>query len=695
MFITFPYTAIIESECNRAMQQQSDDSSSTSKSPVEQVENSSTGTVLLKDEYQPGRAFYILSQLRRRHQFCDVQVFKDAACFSAHRVILAASSPYFMSLLQSSDSKETPGHITLTDPGLTVGALEMLIDFMYTSMLRIKENTVETLCYASRLLQLSRIEKACCKFIINNLNAQNCFRYLNYAEENNYPQIKIKCLEHAPCYYTEASNTDDFLNISFENLSSVVQSANLTAKSHEVVLESVLRWVNHDSSTRQNDLYPLLQSIKEHKFPLQSDEKVQEILNSPRISTEQVVRSLKACFEKLQLNHDKWQEQQECRETPSGESDNDQHSISSETNTKTRRKVHFESDEDDSPSKLPESERRDQEREDKPITKTTQQGNIERGEKSKVKKSCLKNSVIVAAGGVTANSNTNSVEKYDVKKKNWAAATALPQKKSHAALVNSGENLYSIGGYNGAKRLSSVDVYNAQSDKWSSATPMPTARSGFGATVDKNGHVYCIGGYSSSQQDLNDVDMYDPEHDQWTPAPPLNQRRSYLQAATLGDNIYALGGTEGNTRLQTVEKLSPYTSAWNRVADMNIARSRPGVASLDGHLFVMGGYNGAEHLSSVECYSPNSDCWRMMENMSVPRNSPATAVHDGCLYVAGGHSGKTLLQSVERYDPHTKKWSTVAPMNTARCDFGMTALGMGDSPPSEIRKQPEPVGTWI
>ena len=687
------------------MQHSADDPSNSSP-PTEQVESTSTGTVLLKDNHQPGRAFYILSQLRRRHQFCDVQVLKDAACFSAHSAVLAASSPYLMSLLllpqsssssSSSSSSEDSEHgrrITLTDPRLTVCALEMLIDFMYTSMLRIKENTVEALCYASRLLQLTRIEKACCKFIVNNLNAQNCFRYLDYAEESGYPQMKSKCIGYAAQNFAKVSCTSGFLGVSLESLTAVVESPHLVAESQEVVLESVLQWVNEDTPARQSDLYSLLQSIKEHEFPQASDERVREILNSPRgTSTEQVVRSLKACFEKLQRKHEdgKREVHEECRETPSGESDSDQQSTPPDAScSKTRRKVHFETDEEDTPSKLPESERREgQEQEAESST--------EKGEKSKAKKSCLKKTEIFAAGGVTASSNTtSSVERYDVKKKNWAAATALPQKKSHAALITSREKLYSIGGYSGAKRLSSVDVYDTQTDKWSSSAPMPTARSGFGATTDRHGRIYCIGGYSDSQQDLSDVDVYDPRHNQWTAAPRLHQPRSYVQAATLGDNIYAVGGTEGNSRLKTVERLSPYSAAWNRVADMNVARSRPGVASLDGRLFAMGGYNGSEHLSSVECYSPNLDSWRMVESMSVPRNSPATAVHEGCLYVAGGHSGKTLLQSVERYDPLCNEWSTMAPMSTARCDFDMAVLGNGgESASSDTKSEPQPVGTWI
>ena len=700
--------------------------------PVQEVEANTSGTVLLKDEYQPGRAFYVLSQLRRRHQFCDVKVIKDAACFSAHRAILAASSPYLLSLLQSTEKKEGDHQIVLTDPRLTVGALEMLIDFMYTSMLRIKESTVEVLCYAARLLQLSRIEKACVKFIISNIGTHNWFKYLDYAKEHSYLQIKTKCLEHAASNFSRASRVDGFLDVSFENLSNIVLSPLLMAPSQEIVLEAVLRWVNRDPDSRQNDLYPLMQSVKKHSFPQKSHENVREMLDSPRTTAEQVVRSLRACFEKIH-HHRHHKGGGEKRETPSGASDGEerqQQPVSSPVYSqlsKTQRKVHFETDEeaegsdDDTTRELPdivdqETQTESSENSPKTDVRKEQGGERAQGEEGEMRKSQQKKeadrphskagrptklkspkpSFIYAAGGITATSNTSSVEKYNVAEKNWTSATPLPQKKSHAVLVSSGDKLYSIGGYNGSRRLASVDIFDTKTQRWVSGAPMPIARSGFGATVDRNGHIYCIGGYSNSQQDLSDVDVYDPKHDQWMLAPRLTQCRSYVQAAALGENIYAVGGMEGSNRLQTVEKLSPYTSTWTRVADMNVARSRPGVAALDGRLYVVGGYNGREHLSSVECYSPNSDTWRVVESLSVPRNSPAAAAHNGCLYVAGGHSGKELLCSVECYNPETNKWSMVAPLTTARCDFGMAVLdgGRGGSA-REKRTEPQPVGTWI
>ena len=48
---------------------------------------------------------------------------------------------------------------------------------------------------------------------------------------------------------------------------------------------------------------------------------------------------------------------------------------------------------------------------------------------------------------------------------------------------------------------------------------------------------------------------------------------------------------------------------------------------------------------------------------------------DGELYAVGGQDdGYSLLSSVERYDLATNAWEAVAPMVTARLNFGVASL---------------------
>ena len=160
--------------------------------------------------------------------------------------------------------------------------------------------------------------------------------------------------------------------------------------------------------------------------------------------------------------------------------------------------------------------------------------------------------------------------------------------------------------------------------------------------------------------------------------------RSYVQAAAIGNDIFAVGGTNSTNRLRSVEKLSD-GDKWVSVADLNVPRSRSGVSALNGCLYAVGGYDGSNHLSSIECYNPKIDKWMLIESMNIPRNSPAVSTVDGSLYIAGGHNGKKIVRSVEVYNPKTGKWTTAVSMQNARCDFGMATL---------VVTGQQPIGTW-
>ena len=266
----------------------------------------------------------------------------------------------------------------------------------------------------------------------------------------------------------------------------------------------------------------------------------------------------------------------------------------------------------------------------------------------------------------------------------------MPRKKSHCALVSTGEALYSIGGFDGNKRLTAIDIFNPEGETWSEGPSMRAARSDFGAVFDGNSSVYLIGGYTAESQDVSLVEILDTQTWSWRKGPKLQQKRSYTQAAIVDDAIYTVGGAVGSKRLASVEKLNiggkGETSSWTFVASLNVARSRPGVASLKGKLYAVGGYNGQHHLTSVECYDPATDHWQLLEPMSYPRNSPAVAVQGDKLYAAGGYDGKKVLNTVERYNPKEKTWEEVTSMDTAKCDFSLSGI---------VVTGLESFGTWM
>ena len=89
--------------------------------------------------------------------------------------------------------------------------------------------------------------------------------------------------------------------------------------------------------------------------------------------------------------------------------------------------------------------------------------------------------------------------------------------------------------------------------------------------------IYCI-----------QVEQYDPSSDTWTPTTSMIEHRSSVGVGVLDSFLYALGGYNGQTTVNTVERYNPRTQEWNMITEMNTVRSMLGVASLNGQLYAVG-----------------------------------------------------------------------------------------------------------
>jgi kelch-like protein 18 len=147
--------------------------------------------------------------------------------------------------------------------------------------------------------------------------------------------------------------------------------------------------------------------------------------------------------------------------------------------------------------------------------------------------------------------------------------------------------------------------------------------------------------------------------------------------------ISALGGHDGLSIFDSVERYDPASDTWTKVKSMLSRRCRLGVATLNGKLYACGGYDGSSFLKSVECYDPNSDSWKIIAPMNVKRSRVALTANMGKLYgknpyifksrrlgvlkpcifpAIGGYDGESNLSTVEVYDPLTDTWSFVSSM---------------------------------
>lgn len=61
---------------------------------------------------------------------------------------------------------------------------------------------------------------------------------------------------------------------------------------------------------------------------------------------------------------------------------------------------------------------------------------------------------------------------------------------------------------------------------------------------------------------------YDPRHNSWCNIAPLQQQHADHCVCVVNDCIYAIGGRDYNTELDSVERYNPRTNTWEYVAPL-------------------------------------------------------------------------------------------------------------------------------
>ena len=78
-----------------------------------------------------------LDKLRDQKLLCDVHLVAEGAKFPAHRVVLAAASPYFQAMFTGGFKENQMSEITLTDTSSE--GLKCVLDAIYTGELSISD----------------------------------------------------------------------------------------------------------------------------------------------------------------------------------------------------------------------------------------------------------------------------------------------------------------------------------------------------------------------------------------------------------------------------------------------------------------------------------------------------------------------------------------------------------------------------
>ena len=120
-----------------------------------------------------------------------------------------------------------------------------------------------------------------------------------------------------------------------------------------------------------------------------------------------------------------------------------------------------------------------------------------------------------------------------------------------------GGPLYAVGGLDDSTCFDTVERYDIEHNTWSTVASMSTARGGVAVAALKvnnaraqsndrspwsrfQGYLYACGGNDGSSS-LNSCERYCPSYDKWIAIAPMNKRRAGASVTVINNRLYILG----------------------------------------------------------------------------------------------------------------------------------------------------------
>ncbi|XP_028270846.1 kelch-like protein 22 isoform X2 [Parambassis ranga] len=175
------------------------------------------------------------------------------------------------------------------------------------------------------------------------------------------------------------------------------------------------------------------------------------------------------------------------------------------------------------------------------------------------------------------------------------------------------------------------------------------------------GYIYAIGGRDYSTE-LDSVERYDPNTNMWEFVSPL-KREVYAHAGAVVDGkIYITCGRRGMAYLRETYSFDPAANHWTACAEGPVERAWHSMATVNGLVYVIGGSNDERgyrrDVLKVACYDPAANSWSLMSPLPAGHGEPGVAVLDSRIYVLGGrsHDKGDRMKYVHVYKTDTDRW---------------------------------------
>lgn len=208
-----------------------------------------------------------LCDLLENDRFVDCVLKVKEKEFRCHRLVLAASSPYFKAMFLSNLEESKKREIVLKDVDPIV--MGMVLRYLYTSDINLTEQNVQDIFMVANMFQIPSIFSVCVSFLQSKLVLSNCLAIFRLGLLLDCPRLASEARDFICERYELIVRDQDFHQLGPSELAAIITCDSLNVEKEEVVFESLMDWVSYDREDRLKDLPDLLHCVR---FRLMSDD---------------------------------------------------------------------------------------------------------------------------------------------------------------------------------------------------------------------------------------------------------------------------------------------------------------------------------------------------------------------------------------------------------------------------------------
>ena len=568
---------------------------------------------------------------RGKECFTDINIKVEQSSFSAHRMILAASSDYFSAMFCGNFVERTQDSCSLNN--LTPSSFEEVLSYIYTGVLHIECNTVLDLLSTSDFLGIGAIKDYCEKFMEVNCTVENCVDYYFLAEKYTLVDLSNYAKNFILINFDQVFSQKPIYVFSVEQLCEFLCDDKLQCKSEKKVIEYIVDYLSHYDKLSVSEFRRVMDTLRYGLLQLS------DLLSLDKFDLFSRT-GLKENIVQVLNNYSKNIYQQPFLCTPffkprniaqlyiiGGFAHQDAYDSFTIMNIYEKNLV-------EDRSKL----------------------RIHRHLPNPVYGCAaviINNFIFIFGGKCTKKEFTSLCHRYDISNNTWLVLNEMPGNRFKPTAAVFGQNIIVIGGdsVDHTNRLcteKTVLCYDIAKNEWISAKndfPKPIASAAL-CTADKA--IYLIGG-SGNNTIYSAVYNYNQHKDEWVEIGQLSYPRTAHAMSHLKNNLYIVGGLSSTATFLTTSGVivkdnllcfNIATCQCSNLKSMPFKLYSLSCAVFNEKIYVCGGYgySDAPYVKStdlIHVYDIKSDMWSVETGCKLPHpvNNSACIVTDHRSYV--------------------------------------------------------------